>query len=82
MPRRRRHESPAVIKYLVLIAVIVAVIWLVTGKARAAARRDEQGVRPAQDMVRCAHCGMFLPEAESVLARGHRFCSREHERLH
>ena len=70
-------------KYLVLIAVISVVLWMVTGKARAAARRDrQQADRPAEDMVRCAHCGVFLPKAESVEARGARFCSREHERLH
>ena len=75
------------IKYLVLIAVIAVVLWMVTGKARAAAGRarkqaDRPVERPVQDMVRCAHCGVFLPEAESVEARGARFCSREHERLH
>jgi uncharacterized protein len=70
-------------KYLVLIAVISVVLWMVTGKARAAARRDrQQADRPAEDMVRCAHCGVFLPKAESVEAHGARFCSREHERLH
>lgn len=66
-----------------LIAVIAVVFWMVTGKARAAARRDRQPEeRPVEDMVRCAHCGVFLPRAESVEARGARFCSREHERLH
>ncbi|MCE2979540.1 MAG: PP0621 family protein [bacterium] len=71
------------IKYLVLIAVIAVIVWMVTGKARAAARRDRrQTGRPVEDMVRCAHCGVFLPKAESVEARGARFCSREHERLH
>ncbi len=71
------------IKYLVLITVIAVIVWMVTGKARAAARRDrQQAGRPVEDMVRCAHCGVFLPKAESVEARGARFCSREHERLH
>jgi uncharacterized protein len=75
------------IKYIVLIAVIAVIFWMVTGKARAAARQaKEQADRPAEraaeDMVRCAHCGLFLPKADSVEARGVRFCSREHERLH
>jgi uncharacterized protein len=76
------------IKYLVLIAVIAVILWMVTGKARAAARREraqaerDAAERPIEDMVRCAHCGVFLPRAESVEARGARFCSREHERLH
>jgi uncharacterized protein len=71
------------IKYLVLVTVIAVIVWMVTGKARAAARRDRpQAGRPVEDMVRCAHCGVFLPKAESVEAHGARFCSREHERLH
>jgi uncharacterized protein len=70
------------IKYLVLLAVIVAVIWLVTGKSRAAAKARQQDTRPVEDMVRCVHCGVFLPKAESIEARGLRFCSRDHERLH
>ncbi len=66
-----------------LLAVIAVIVWMVTGKARAAARRDRRPAgRPVEDMVRCAHCGVFLPKAESVEARGARFCSREHERLH
>jgi len=75
-----------VIKYLVLVAVIVLVIWLATANSRAAARAqakaDGKANRPPEDMVRCARCGMFLPKAESVQARGVHFCSREHERLH
>jgi uncharacterized protein len=75
------------IKYLVLIAVIAVILWMVTGKARAAARRAREDAerpiqRPVEDMVRCAHCGVFLPRADSVESRGARFCSREHERLH
>jgi hypothetical protein len=34
-------------KYLVLIAVISVVLWMVTGKARAAARRSERRQRVA-----------------------------------
>ena len=65
-----------------LIAVIAVVFWMVTGKARAAARRERRSEdRPVEDMVRCARCGVFLPRGESLEARGVRFCSREHERL-
>lgn len=30
------------------------------------------------DMVRCDHCGIHLPAAESLTHRGRRYCSREH----
>ncbi|MBC7782096.1 MAG: hypothetical protein H7125_18525 [Proteobacteria bacterium] len=72
-------------KYLVLILVIGVVIWLVTAanaRARAQSRRGEQTAStPVQDMVRCAHCGVFQSKADSFEARGVYFCSREHERL-
>ena len=32
----------------------------------------------AEDMVRCAHCGVHLPKGESVQADGHFFCGAEH----
>ena len=71
------------IKYLVLIAVIAAVIWFISKGAQArAARRAQADARPVQDMVRCAHCGVFQPKTDSFEANGRYFCSREHERLH
>lgn len=75
------------IKYLVLIAVIAIIFWLVTAKSRNEARRAQQqseppAGRPPEDMVRCAQCGVFLPRTESITSRGLLFCSREHERLH
>jgi len=32
----------------------------------------------AEDMVRCAHCGVHLPKSESILAGGNFFCCAEH----
>ncbi|MGB8856218.1 MAG: PP0621 family protein [Burkholderiales bacterium] len=32
-------------------------------------------------MVRCAHCGIHAPRADSVLENGKYFCSEEHLRL-
>ncbi len=68
------------IKYLLLLAVIAAVVWFLAAGARARRRQAESP--PAQDMVRCAHCGVFQPRSESILARGRFYCSTEHERLH
>jgi uncharacterized protein len=71
-----------VTKYLVLLAVVAAVIWFATAGARARARRTQAPQAPVQDMVRCAHCGVFQPKADSLAARGQFYCSAEHERLH
>jgi uncharacterized protein len=36
----------------------------------------------AEKMVRCAQCGIHLPQADSVSAGQEYFCSEEHRRLH
>jgi len=46
--------------------------------ARPAAR---QPGRPAESMVRCAHCGIHLPRSEALMLGGETWCSQEHARL-
>ena len=65
-------------KYLVLIAVIAVVGWLMFGRRSAAQRMERSGPAPAEGMVRCAHCGIHLPRSEAVQARGQTWCSAEH----
>ena len=71
-------------KYIVLAIVVVLLYALVRAKlrGRAARRGRPPGERLAEDMVRCAQCGVHLPRAESLLVRGESFCSPEHERLY
>lgn len=35
----------------------------------------------AEPMVRCAHCGIYLPRSEAVFANKLAWCSHEHARL-
>jgi uncharacterized protein len=37
-----------------------------------------QATKPAEDMVRCAHCGVHLPAGESVRAGDAHFCCVAH----
>ena len=63
---------------LILLAVIFLIAYSLVKKPRSApvaSRREE-------DMVRCAHCGVFQPKSESVAAGGEYFCSAEHLGLH
>ena len=69
-------------KYLVLIAVVFAVVWYIRNAGQVRARQSRHAERPVQDMVRCAHCGVFQPRPDSIEAGGRFFCSQEHERLH
>lgn len=46
-----------------------------------AAAEDSRRVLDAEQMVACAHCGLHVPESESVRGSGEFFCSDEHRRL-
>ncbi len=52
--------------------------------ARAAQKprgRRAPAAMPAEQMVRCAHCGIHLPRSEAALIGGRTWCSQEHARL-
>lgn len=69
-------------KYLLLLG-LVAAIWWVWSKRKAAA--DAPGVRPtsrdAEKMVNCAHCGVYLPESDSVSDGEQAYCCEAHRAL-
>ncbi|MBI4742426.1 MAG: hypothetical protein HY777_12945 [Betaproteobacteria bacterium] len=69
-------------KYLLLIVLVGVVGWL-WRKSRA----PEPGVPPAvppdngaEDMVKCALCGVNQPVSDSILAGGHYYCCSAHRR--
>lgn len=72
-------------RYLLLIVLVFAVIWLVRRAGEKPARRRgtqaPQGA-PGERMIECAHCGVHAPESECVRGDGQVFCSAEHRRLH
>jgi uncharacterized protein len=68
-------------KYL----LVVAVVLLVLGLARARRRVNSKSARPAaatdqpEAMVRCAHCGVHLPRREALAgAAPGLYCSEAH----
>ena len=69
---------------LILFWLVVAFLALWAFGRRA--RRDRRpsaptGARRDETMVRCAHCGVFLPDREAVRAQGRPYCSREHSKM-
>ena len=64
---------------LLFLAIVVAVVyWLLKSYRKRLPGEDVTG--QAEDMVRCAHCGVHLPKHESILAGGKFYCSEAHRR--
>jgi uncharacterized protein len=73
-------------KFLVWAAVcVIAVMWLLRKKDSGAGAdmRDEAAQPGTEAMVRCAHCGVHLPQSEAIVnPAGRPFCSEEHRLQH
>ena len=71
-------------KYLLVIAVVFAVIWYLRGGHRAvagSANRRPAAPPPPQDMVECPVCHVHLPRAEALPGPGGQvYCCAEHSR--
>jgi uncharacterized protein len=67
---------------LIFFVLLVAIGWIAyKGWRKAAGAASPRPAPAAEDMVRCAHCGVHLPRSESVAAGADLFCSEEHRRL-
>lgn len=71
-------------KYLLVLAVVVGVLWLMwRPRTRHSAKPDPNARsrnRPAE-MVACAHCDLRLPRNEALFdPQGQAFCCEEHRR--
>jgi uncharacterized protein len=67
-------------KYLLWIGLILIVLWIL----RTAGNRRHREARPPaarepEKMVSCAHCGVHLPESESIRDAGLHYCCAEHQ---
>ena len=67
---------------LFFFAVIAAFVYWLLKSYRKHLPSDEEGSGQAEDMVRCAHCGVHLPKHEGILADGVYFCSEAHRRAY
>jgi uncharacterized protein len=78
------------VKFLILLLVVLAVLWLVGAPARRLRERRDDALRkpppappPLRDsIVACPQCGLHLPRSEALPGRGGFFCSEAHRRLH
>ncbi|MBS0001681.1 MAG: hypothetical protein KFF45_01230 [Thioalkalivibrio sp.] len=68
-------------RLLLLIAAIVGVFLIVRTLLRSTGRRTPE--KPEQlkqqgAMVRCAHCGVHVPQFEAYRSGNRMYCSRDH----
>jgi uncharacterized protein len=68
-------------RLLFLLAVIVVVFLLLRAFRRQAPKQQDVPAA-AEEMVRCAKCGVHLPKSESILSGGNHYCSDAHRREH
>ena len=68
-------------KFLLVIAVVGVLLWLMLGRRREAdvkGRRDPAPPKPVA-MIACAHCGVHLPQSDALFDAGGRpFCGEPH----
>lgn len=78
-------------KYLLWGIIILGGLLAARIIAHRSAARSQVKNKPAEgsqaqaaaseNMVRCAHCGIHMPQSEAMLIEGHTWCSQEHARL-
>ena len=70
-------------KYLLVLAVVLAVLWFVRNNRSAggdgAAPGKPKPLAPPQDMVRCAVCEVHLPRSDALPGPdGRLYCCADH----
>lgn len=66
---------------ILLLALLIAVVWLLLRNARRPQQESAPVARPAEPMAACAHCGVNQPRSECVasqLSAERWFCSEAH----
>jgi uncharacterized protein len=77
-------------KYLLLVGLLVAVVWLIRSGRRGSRRVDSSASPRAgepsepsrESMVACEHCGVNLPQGDALFADERWYCSDAHRDAH
>jgi uncharacterized protein len=74
-------------RLIVLIVLVVVAVWLLRRAVAPRAPRHTPAAggasaeAPGGELVRCAHCGTYLPHAEAKRAGDLLYCTEDHARL-
>jgi uncharacterized protein len=63
---------------LIFISIIVLLVYWLIKARKHTSTKIESLADASEDMVRCAYCGVHLPESESIANEDNFFCSNEH----
>lgn len=66
---------------ILLLVVIGLVIFVIIKRYKQSLKMPQATARPAEDMVKCAHCTVNLPRGEALYSQGEFFCTSEHQKL-
>ncbi|PKO85814.1 MAG: hypothetical protein CVU18_18180 [Betaproteobacteria bacterium HGW-Betaproteobacteria-12] len=64
-------------KFLLLVALLGVIWWVWKKRAAVPPSAPRPDPRP-EKMVACAHCGLLLPESDSIAAGDSFYCSEAH----
>ncbi|MHB0991420.1 MAG: PP0621 family protein [Burkholderiales bacterium] len=67
-------------KFLFFVLIVGIVYWRLRYRVPAAPRTS--AAKPVENMVRCTHCGMYLPSGEAIGNESAWYCSESHRREH
>lgn len=66
---------------LIRLIIFAAVVFLVIQLVRRWLNQPDKTTAISQDqgeMIRCAHCGLYIPRAEAITSGERSYCSVEH----
>ena len=73
---------------LLRLVLVLAAIWFLVYRPRRSGPHGQVSRNssrsqscPSVPMLRCARCGVYVPQDEAVTDQGRNFCSREHAAL-
>ena len=78
---RTRDTNPMGLIRLIILAIVVYLVWqLIKRWQNRPVGRGDQGEsrRLEGSMVRCDHCGLFVPRDEAIEEGGRHYCSEAH----
>lgn len=70
------------VKVLLLIIFGVAIYKMFRTYKKMLDKQAQDEPKKLEDMVRCSHCGVYVPRSEGFLSQEKYYCSKEHLEAH